>query len=114
VLAAGYLNTLRLEKRESALRAECAKPEAALGFDLPTAVPADLDMDRPWVEVTADPIFKSLNSQRQERTGRYYFERGHYFVPPDKVPPGANVFDQFDNPLRPLCRANQPRSFQSS
>lgn len=131
VLTAGYLNTLRLEKRENALRADCTKPSAG-GFDLSTAVPADLNMDRPWAAVTADPIFQALNSEGQERARQHYFERHvlpriphgadvsevraqfdrdtkprvdisdlpvqDYFVPPDKVPPGANVFDQFDNP----------------
>jgi hypothetical protein len=89
VLAAGYLNTLRLEKRENALRAECAKPEAAHGFDLSTAVPADLNMDRPWAEITADPIFKALGPDDQERARRNYVDRstvrsvhdGGHFVP---------------------------------
>jgi hypothetical protein len=72
VLVVSYMNTLRLERSLSALLAECQRSASSN-----TGAGADQK---------AVPHFVPDASE-------------DYFVPPDKVPAGANVFDQFDLPL---------------
>jgi hypothetical protein len=86
VLAVSYMNTWRLERRLSALQAECQQQEAPN-----TRASADQKVVPHFVPDTSED----------------------YFVPPDKVPADANVFDQFDNPppkwALDYVRANYPQ-----
>ena len=122
VLAASYMNTLRLERRLSALQVECERPPpsnakvhgpwekyAANGPDtVPVRMPDGTVVRLP--NKVDEAIGKQLRAESEEATARaagvdqkatLHFVLDpleDYFVPPDKVPPGANVFDQFDTP----------------
>jgi hypothetical protein len=122
VLAVSYMNTWRLERRLSALQAECQRSTssnaaahgpwekyAAHGPDtVPVRMPDGTVVRLP--NKVDHGTGKELRAESDEATARTAGVDQKatlhvvpdppeaYFVPPDKVPPGANVFDQFDNP----------------
>jgi hypothetical protein len=120
VLAADYMNTLRVERRLKVLQAECRAPASAEAHGPweeyaahgPDTVPVQMPdgtvvrLPKKLDEATAKQLRAELDSATARAAGGDKKVAGHfvpgapeaYFVPPDKVPPGANVFDQFDNP----------------
>jgi hypothetical protein len=120
VLAAGYLSTLRLERRLKVLQAECgvpASPEAhgpwekytAHGPDtVPVRMPDGTVVRLPnkpnkefvkQLRADLDPVTTRAAGADEKVAGHFVPDSPDtYFVPPDQVPPGANFFDQFDKP----------------
>jgi hypothetical protein len=120
VLASGYINTLRLERHLSALQTECESQAsskgaahgpwekyAAQGSDtVPVRMPDGdiVHLPKKLDAATAKQLRAELDeaiarsADVSKKAAEDFVPDTADAVPPDKVPPGANVYDQFDDP----------------